>query len=259
VSALKANPSTQASRMGPSTGIGAYGTASLMKMIGVGGVEGFAQVARELHAAPDEGRQLQLAVALAVRLIGGCDHAGVSIVAGRSIFTPASSDDVSCRGDALQYELEEGPCLDSVRRHETVVSQDLRREERWPRWIPRAVTDLGIQGTMSVRLCTNGRSYGALNAYADRADAFEPQDLAIAQALAAEISVALAAKREIQQRCDAMASRTIIGQAEGIIMERLGMDADQAFAYLRRISQTTNRKLASICDEIVKTRQIPPL
>ena len=51
-----------------------------MKRTGVGGVEDFAQVARELHAAPDEGCQLQLAVDLAVRLIGGCDHAGVSAV-----------------------------------------------------------------------------------------------------------------------------------------------------------------------------------
>jgi GAF domain-containing protein len=243
--------------MGRSIGTGAYRTASLMKTIGVGGVEGFAQAARELYAAPDEDRQLQLAVDLAVRLIPGCDHAGVSVVAGRRIYTPASSDEVGCRGDALQYELEEGPCLDSVRWHETVVSQDLRREERWPRWIPRAVTDLGIQGNMSLWLYTNGNSYGALNVYADRAHVFEPQDLAIAQALAAEISVVLAARREIQQRTDAMAIRTVIGQAQGILMERLGIDAEEAFAYLRRKSQTENRKLATVCNEIVKTRELP--
>jgi AmiR/NasT family two-component response regulator len=54
-----------------------------------------------------------------------------------------------------------------------------------------------------------------------------------------------------------MTSRTIIGQAEGILMERLGIDADQAFAYLRRISQTENRKLIMICSEIVETRRLP--
>jgi GAF domain-containing protein len=246
--------------MGPSIGTGAYGTASLMGTIGVGGVEDFARVARDLYAAPDEGGQLQLAVDLAVKLIGGCDHAGVSMVAGRSICTAASSDTVVCRGDALQYELDQGPCLDSLRWRETVVvSQDLRREERWPRWTPRALTDLGIEGIMSLWLYTNAGSYGALNLYADRTEAFEPQDLATGQALAAQISVALAAKREIEQRTVAMKSRTVIGQAEGIVMERLGIDADQAFSYLRRISQTQNRKLVTICNEIVEKRQLPAL
>jgi ANTAR domain/GAF domain len=245
--------------MDASTGTRAYGTASLMRTIGVGGVEDFAHVARELHAAPNESGQLQMAVDLAVKLIAGCDHAGVSIIAGRSICTAASSDDVVGRGDALQYELDEGPCLDAVRWRETVVSQDLRREERWPRWTPRALTDLGIEGIMSLWLYTNASTYGALNLYADRVEAFEHQDLTIAQALAAQTSVALATKREIQQRSVAMASRTVVGQAEGIVMERLGLDADQAFAYLRRISQTQNRKLVTVCNEIVETRRFPAL
>lgn len=228
-----------------------------MKLVGVGDVEDFAQVARDLQAAPDECRQLQLAVDFAVKLIGACDHAGASIVQGRTICTPASSDDVVRRGDALQYELDEGPCLDSTRRHETIISQDLRGEERWPHWTPRAVADLGVQGMMSLWLYTHASSYGALNLYADQANAFEPKDCANALAIATQVSVALAARREIYQRSVAMENRTVIGQAEGILMERLGIDAEQAFAYLRRVSQTENRKLITICSEIVETRRLP--
>jgi AmiR/NasT family two-component response regulator len=40
-------------------------------------------------------------------------------------------------------------------------------------------------------------------------------------------------------------------------MERLSLDPDEAFASLRRISQTDNRKLLTICNEIVETRQLP--
>jgi AmiR/NasT family two-component response regulator len=93
--------------------------------------------------------------------------------------------------------------------------------------------------------------------YADRANAFEPHDCANAQAFATQISVALAARREIYQRSLAMENRTVIGQAEGILMERLGIDAEDAFAYLRRISQTEHRKLITICNEIVATRRLP--
>ena len=45
-------------------------------------------------------------------------------------------------------------------------------------------------------------------------------------------------------------------ERQGILMEKLGIDADQAFAYLRRISQNENRKLIMICQEIVNTRQL---
>ena len=75
--------------------------------------------------------------------------------------------------------------------------------------------------------------------------------------MAEQISVALAAHREIHGRGIAMTSRTIIGQAEGILMEKLGIDADQAFTYLRRVSQSENRKLIMICHEIVNTRRLP--
>ena len=234
----------------------AFGTGRL-KLVGLGDVKDFAEVMRELYAAPDESGPLQLAVDLVVKLIAGCDHAGVSIVQGRDILTPARSDDVVRRGDALQYQFDEGPCLDSVRCHATVISQDLRQEKRWPRWAPRVVSDLGIQGMMSLCLYANAHSYGALNLYADGINAFEPEDQAIAQTFSAQVSVALAARREIGQRSIAMAHRTVIGQAEGILMERLGMDADHAFGYLRRLSQTGHRKLIDICDDIVKTRQLP--
>jgi len=77
--------------------------------------------------------------------------------------------------------------------------------------------------------------------------------------LAGQISVALASQRDLQQRAVAITNRTVIGQAEGILMERLGIDADQAFSYLRRMSQTENRKLVTICSEIVETRQLPAM
>jgi GAF domain-containing protein len=228
-----------------------------MKQMGLGEVEDFAAVTMGLYAAPDEGALLQLAVDLAVKLIAGCNHASVSIVQGRDVSTPVGSDDLVRRGDIMQYEFGDGPCLDSVRHNETVISQELPQEKRWPRWTPWVISDLGVHAVMSLCMHANAHSYGALNLYADRIDAFEPENQAMAQAFVAQISIALAARREIDQRTTAMTHRTVIGQAEGILMERLGMNADEAFAYLRRSSQTEHRKLINICNEIVATRQLP--
>ena len=81
-----------------------------MTTIGISGVEGLARAARELYAAPNETELLRLAVDLAVRIIDGSDHAGICVVQGRELSTPVAFDDVVRRGDALQYQLHEGPC-----------------------------------------------------------------------------------------------------------------------------------------------------
>jgi AmiR/NasT family two-component response regulator len=65
------------------------------------------------------------------------------------------------------------------------------------------------------------------------------------------------AEEEIRQLHRAVESRTVIGQAEGILMERLGVDSCQAFEYLRRVSSHLNRKVVDIATEIAETRELP--
>jgi AmiR/NasT family two-component response regulator len=51
----------------------------------------------------------------------------------------------------------------------------------------------------------------------------------------------------------ALASRDVIGQAKGIIMERHSVDAVQAFEVLRHLSQNANTKLVEIALQIIDT------
>jgi hypothetical protein len=61
-------------------------------------------------------------------------------------------------------------------------------------------------------------------------------------------------RREIDQLREALDSRGIIGQAMGILMERYGIDADRAFAVLKRYSQHRNRKLRDVARDLVEQR-----
>jgi hypothetical protein len=93
------------------------------------------------------------------------------------------------------------PCLDAVHWQETVISRNLSEKARWPEWTPRAVSVLGIKAIMSLWLDTSlnpdgADSYGALNLYSALTDPFGPNEYAIAQASATQISVALAAHRD---------------------------------------------------------------
>lgn len=56
---------------------------------------------------------------------------------------------------------------------------------------------------------------------------------------------------------EALERRLIIGQAQGILMERLGLTPERAFAYLNRASQQTNTKLEKVAEQLVETRLLP--
>ena len=61
----------------------------------------------------------------------------------------------------------------------------------------------------------------------------------------------------IEQLTVAVAHRTTIGIALGILMERFDLNREGAFDCLRRMSQHHNRKLYDIATEIGETRRIP--
>ena len=55
----------------------------------------------------------------------------------------------------------------------------------------------------------------------------------------------------------AIDARKLIGQAQGILMERFALDDERAFEVLRRYSQNTNTKLNEVARILVHTRTLP--
>ena len=220
-------------------------------------VTDFADLAQAMGAAGADHDRLMLAVEAAVELIGVCAHAGVTLNRHGECLTLAGSSEIPSMVNKLQNETGEGPCHVLDRDEETIISTDLPADRRWPTWGSRAKQELGLGSSMSLLIFTARGSYGTLSLYAERPSAFSADDLATAQALAGHLAVSMAASREIMGLGVALASRTVIGQAEGIVMERLGVDADQALAYLKRVSSHTNTKLVDVALALVRTRQLP--
>jgi GAF domain-containing protein len=217
-----------------------------------------AEASRELHAEPDTQETLERSVLLATDLIPNCDHAGISMVhRNRTIDTPAASDQMARRGDELQYALDEGPCLDAIWHYDTVISANLAEEDRWTRWAPRVAAELNVRSMLCLRLFTSAELVGALNLYSKEIDAFDEDDAYTGTYLAAQIAVAIAEERQTESLRISALNRTIIGQAQGILMERYNIDPEKAFNVLRRVSQDNNIKLIRVADELVRTRRTP--
>jgi transcriptional regulator with GAF, ATPase, and Fis domain len=220
--------------------------------------ERFSSIVRSLQTESDIRHTLQRSVELAVEMVHGCDEACISLVhRSRRVDTPAATHDMARRGDELQYELQEGPCLDTIWSHETVRSDDLLRESRWPRWAPVAAEELGIRSMLCFQLFTGRDSLGALNLYARQPNAFDHTSTDVGYALAAHVAVALSGERELSDMHHAVANRTVIGQAQGVLMERFGTDAGQAFEILRTAASNNHVSLDRLATELVRTRHLP--
>jgi len=215
---------------------------------------GFVRLLRE---PPSEAGRLQRGVELAVGLIERCDHASVTVLTPHYVETVAVSDDVARRGDGWQHDLSEGPGLESVRRRVPVVSQDLRTDRRWRAWSPRAVERLGMRSVVSVPMDTEGGGVVALNLYADRSQAWEPGQRALASALAGQVAMAAADARLLDARTAALLARSGVGQAQGMVMERFGLTAEQAFDYLQRLSADAGLGLLHVAERLVESRDLP--
>ena len=81
---------------------------------------------------------------------------------------------------------------------------------------------------------------------------------AIKRQVASTDQTVAALTEEVEHLERALASRDVIGQAKGILMERYRITADEAFEKLRLASQHANRKLAALAEELAATGQWPP-
>lgn len=216
-----------------------------------------AAAARDLQSEVGSQSTMERALELAIKMIDGCEHAGISLIKNGRISSPATSDTVVTRVDELQLEHDQGPALDAIREQPLVHSADLAADERWPEWGARTAAETGIHSMVSFRLFTTSDTVGALTLYATLTDAFDAEAREIGVALAAHVALALVSSREIESLRSGLDTRTVIGQASGMLMERYGVEPVVAFAVLKRISQDTNRKLREVAVELVSTRRMP--
>jgi GAF domain-containing protein len=222
--------------------------------------ERLARIARELVSEPDMQATLQRVVEAAALNLDGEVWASVSLVkARREVETPVVTDHRAGRADRLQYELEQGPCLDAIWEHETFQIDDMTTEERYPRWTRAVAEQTGIRSSLSLQLFTDAEqnSLGALNLYSPEPSAFDEETRGEGLAFAAQAAVALRSAQMEEHLRSAMATRNMIGMAQGILMERLRATPDQAFGVLSRLSQESNVKLREVARRLVETGEIP--
>ena len=203
------------------------------------------------------GSVLELVTTLAAETLPGSCGAGVTLLRGRTRTTAAATDPVVEEADALQYELDEGPCLSAAQDQVTYRIDAMWNETRWPHWTA-AVAHLGLGSSLSSPLVVRGESLGAVKVYARAEAAFSDRDERILALFAEKASAVLAnarwqeeARRVNDDLRQALRTRDVIGQAKGVLRERHHVDEQTAFRMLAERSQHTNVKVRDLAQEIL--------
>jgi len=225
----------------------------------------FADIAEQLYDADNFDDVLSRIAEAAVSTIAGCRMASVTLSERSGYRTAASTDPAATAVDHAQYQSHEGPCLDAV--DAAIVYAQSFPDERWPTLASRP-TESGVQSALSYRLAaassgTADSGVGSLNSYGVIPNAFNDTAQEIGLILAAHASLAARAAeerntlqnlgRDLQR---ALLSRDIIGQAKGILMERLKITPEDAFDLLRRSSQNLNLKLRDVARGLTETGEV---
>ncbi|MET9684654.1 ANTAR domain-containing protein [Streptomyces coeruleorubidus] len=209
--------------------------------------EALTVASQQLHESPSPHNTLRTAVRLAVHLMPGAEHAGISeIERGNKLRTLAWTDDVVRSAEARQGAREPHRHWDQLWNSPVARITDSEADDGWD-----VLSALGLRSALSLRLRADRRRLTVLTAYARKPGAFDEDATRIGRLFTTHVSIALESATVREQLTEAMHTRDLIGQATGILMERQGIDAAAAFESLVRASQRENVKLRDLARRIV--------
>ncbi|UFN43435.1 GAF and ANTAR domain-containing protein [Nocardioides okcheonensis] len=219
----------------------------------------FAALAADLQQQePDEAVTARAIVGRMRDLVPEAGHVGLVLRSPRGGLTSlAGTDPLAQELDDLQCDLEQGPAVVVVGDGSWVRSGDVGDDARWPEWGAAAV-ERGVRSALTLGVHDRDEPLGAITLYAAERGGFADREVVDrARLYAVHAATAFAATRRATTLRAAVDSRHVIGIAQGIAMERFGIDQQQSFELLRRLSSTSNTKLRDVATQVAETREFP--
>ncbi|MFE9440707.1 ANTAR domain-containing protein [Streptomyces sp. NPDC006602] len=212
--------------------------------------EALTVAAQQLHDTVTPHSTMRAAVRLAVHILPGADHAGISVIErAQHRRTVAWTDEVVRSAESGHPGREEDPYWEGLWTAPVVRVEDSEADDGGA-----VLSELGLRSVLSLRLRADRRRLTVLTAYARKPRAFDEAATRIGRLFTAHVSLALDSSTVREQLTEAMRTRDLIGQATGILMERMDMDAAEAFESLVKASQRENVKLRDLARRIVDAR-----
>jgi ANTAR domain/GAF domain len=220
---------------------------------------------RESGEPLDEpGRQAALALATSLGRASLPDTVGCSIslqTPDGEFITPAAAGTIALDLDGVQYATDDGPCLSAARNQRPERVDAMADDERWPE-LTRAAERSGVHSSLSMPLLMAGTP-AALNLYARVQGCYRSERAralagVLARATSALLATAEAAPVEglsVARVQRTIAERSLIAQAQGVVMARDGLSARLAYRKLAVRSGLRPSALRDVAREVLDAEE----
>ena len=201
----------------------------------------------------------------ATRHLFGATGAGFMMVDDSSSLRSVAFTDPGGRLlEERQEHVGHGPCVDALTFDRVVTTVDVADDARWPQ-LGSELREAGVRAVLGVPIHVSGLPVGSLNVYRNRpgdwGETEAPALLAYGRLVESLMLSALHAEqreRLADQLQHALDSRVVIERAVGMLMERYGLDAVDAFDRLRRTARDGGRRVADVSTEMLNGRAPNP-
>ncbi|WP_418607650.1 ANTAR domain-containing protein [Georgenia sp. SUBG003] len=160
--------------------------------------------------------------------------------------------------DGAQMVALEGPGIEAWDERRVVQVPELHEHGAWPHFAELAVGS-GVRSVMALPIAAGNAPVGILTVCSEGTHGLDDGQRKVAELLVSAMGavlheIDLKAELEGTARTLALAleSRATIEQAKGVIMARAGVDADEAFSQLVKMSRDSNVKLRVLAARIVQ-------
>jgi GAF domain-containing protein len=232
--------------------------------------EGILELAQELAEVSrlveddDVATTLGRFVSRVVRTVPDCEEASITVLAGD---TPEIVARYHKTADLLAEPVRsmlaqklidrDGALYDVLTYGEPHRIADLAADHRWPGFAAAAI-NAGYRSSLLLPLPAVAGSAAAFSLFSAKVDAFGSTSYDIVLLFALHAGVAFDnvqlfndSRSLIDQLRTALITRTVIGQAQGVLMHRYGITSSVAFDVLKRASQDSNVKLRDLSTDLV--------
>lgn len=185
-------------------------------------------------------------------IIEGAAGAGVVAALDDHEMCRASTDGAVRRLLEAELEAGEGPSLRAMAERRIVEADLAELCRRWPLLAAEAEA-AGVGGVLAIPLGTANVTLGAFTVLHGGAP-LDSHARGLAETLARAALLAVERNHHEQHTRRALESRSLIGSAIGILMERYDLSASAAWEHLRRRASDEERKLRDVAHDIVTDR-----
>jgi GAF domain-containing protein len=187
------------------------------------------------------------------------DGAALMLVDGElALRNAAVSDERLQQLEALQVQYGHGPCISAFQEKELVSCEDLMHDERWKEFSVEAVA-AGMRAVLASPIPYASDAIGVIAVFSAKSHAWTPEGELAVMSFTDLAALAIATTLQSQERGEiadqlqhALATRSVVEQAKGVLMGREALDPRQALEKLRAQARSSRRRLADVAAEVVR-------